>query len=247
MRFIDCNCAVGKPADTKHFLCSTQVLPLMERLEYCHVDRAICWHYYSREGAPWAGNEMAVSLAKKNTKMIPAMVLLPNATKEIPDDEVVLEFAQKNAVGAIRIFPQSHMFSTRNYASANIYLVARELHLPVMLDFSQTSADSLYEMARENPEVHFIITSIYYRNLRYLYPVLEQCPNVYLETGFLKTLGSIESLCQRFGAHRLLYGSGAPEYDMGAAIGLILSAAISTEEKNLIASVNILRLMGEKV
>jgi len=55
----------------------------------------------------------------------------------------------------------------------------------------------------------------------------------------------LEDICERFGARRLLFGTGYPQFALGPAITMIASAQISNHDKQLIASGNMRRLIEE--
>jgi len=121
----------------------------------------------------------------------------------------------------------------------NICACATEKKLPVLLSFYQTDIRELKDLIFNFPEVNFIVTEIYYRNIRNFYFLLEACENLFVETSFCKTSGSLEFLCERVGAKRLVFGTGSPYYDAGAAIAMLLGAEITPDERELIAHGNI--------
>ena len=57
-------------------------------------------------------------------------------------------------------------------------------------------------------------------------------------------MDGIEDVCAKFGAERILFGSSLPYGAGSAAVSMITYANISEEEKELIASGNLERLLG---
>ena len=55
----------------------------------------------------------------------------------------------------------------------------------------------------------------------------------------------IKEICSRYGAERVIFGSGAPENSVAAAVSLVRYSDISDEEEELIASGNLLKLLEE--
>jgi predicted TIM-barrel fold metal-dependent hydrolase len=79
---------------------------------------------------------------------------------------------------------------------------------------------------------------------RYLYPMLERLPNLFLEVSYYQASGGLSSVARRFGAGRLLFGTGLPEYSAGPAVAMLYHADLSAEEKKLVAGDNLRHLLG---
>ena len=80
---------------------------------------------------------------------------------------------------------------------------------------------------------------------RRLFPLLEQYPNLYIETSYYVVHRGIELICRHFGAERLLFGTGLPQRAPGPAITALSYSQISDQERALIASGNLRRLLAE--
>jgi predicted TIM-barrel fold metal-dependent hydrolase len=89
-----------------------------------------------------------------------------------------------------------------------------------------------------------VLVDVQGRNNRNLYPLLAKLPNLYIETAGLNVHHGIEDVCRRFGAERLLFGSGYPIRSMGGALLQTRSADIDESEREMIASGNLRRLLG---
>jgi predicted TIM-barrel fold metal-dependent hydrolase len=87
------------------------------------------------------------------------------------------------------------------------------------------------------------LTNLHYNCARNLYPLLAKFENLYVETIGFKVYGGIEDVCEKFGAGRLLFGTGAPKYAGSGAVGMITYAGISDAEKRMIASGNLERIL----
>ena len=78
---------------------------------------------------------------------------------------------------------------------------------------------------------------------RYTWPLLEQYPNVYLETSLVALEdGGMEAIVRRYGADRLLFGSGFPDRYPESAILQLLHADITLDDRRRIAGGNLKRL-----
>jgi len=83
-----------------------------------------------------------------------------------------------------------------------------------------------------------------YRVDRSLFALVKKFDNLYVETFGYKQHHGIEEFCKRFGAHRMVFGSGMPAYSGGAAVAMINYARISDEEKRMIAYENLEKILG---
>ena len=79
-----------------------------------------------------------------------------------------------------------------------------------------------------------------------MYPLLAQCPElrVCLAPRCITPLG-IERFVARFGAARLLFGSGLPESSPGGLIGYVMYSDISDDDKAAILAGNVETLLRE--
>lgn len=244
MEFIDCNTRVGRLAAPLSPLVEPTAEALLARMDACAVSSALCRHEAGCAVSAAEGNRRIAAVCAEHERLLPVFTLLPPVTGELEEQETLLETARRAGVQAFRIFPKIMLFSIAPYAMGELCEIAAALGKPVMMDIGEAAPDEIQRLASAFPKVDFLLTAVYYRNLRYLYPILQTCPNVYLETGFLKTFGSLEDICARFGAQRLVFGSGAPYYDMGGAAAHLLAADLREEDKALIASGNLERLCG---
>lgn len=194
------------------------------------ISQALCSSGFCVNGDLDYGNKIISQWAEKNTGILPVFTAVPEI------------FTPFDCARAVRIYPKDMTFPLSKLHMGNICACAAERKLPVLLSLTQTDIRELIAFISDFPEVNFILTEIYYRNIRNLYPLLETCGNLYLETSFLKTLFSLEFLCERFGAGRLVFGTASPYYDAGAAIAMLLGAEITQEEKEKIAWKNIASL-----
>lgn len=238
MRFIDCNAAIGSLA-TDRYLPQDPAAFLQQEMSRCGIDKALCWNRAAIESGLEDGNRAIVARAR----LFPVWVLVPEATGEWgPADQLKERIIQAKTRG-IRLFPNKMRFPLASWATGSLFNLAEELNLPVFIDWEEADACSLYEAAAGHPGVNIVIASPHYRNIRYLYALLQAASNLYLETSLIKTFRGMEQLCESVGAHRLLFGSGMPILEYGPAVTGVLAADLSVEEKKLIAHGNLERLL----
>ena len=78
-----------------------------------------------------------------------------------------------------------------------------------------------------------------------LLPLLKECPNLHVEVSYFTAHRGVEYLTQNIGAERIIFGSGLPWGPPGPGKVAVNYAAISDEERRLIAGDNLRRLLNE--
>ena len=113
-----------------------------------------------------------------------------------------------------------------------------------IIQIDQMGWDGLHGLCDRYPELPVIITNLSYRVNRYLYPLLEKFRNLYVETSGYQGHKSVEAICARFGAERLIFGAKMPYFAPGPALTMINYSLVSDEDKEKIAGGNLRRLLG---
>jgi predicted TIM-barrel fold metal-dependent hydrolase len=121
--------------------------------------------------------------------------------------------------------------------------VLAERKIPV---FIKARIDMIADLLNAFPTLTVITGTHGFNPLdRYAWPLIERFKRLYYETSCYLTDGAIEEFCSRFGARRLLFGSGYPENAKGAALFRLHHAGISDEDKSRIASGNLKDLLNQ--
>ena len=109
--------------------------------------------------------------------------------------------------------------------------------------------EEIEAMAKAEPEVNFIIASgdqkmLYHYNE--ITRLIRDYQNIYVATANVCNVCFIEEKVSEGLTGKLLYGTMAPYLDPGQALGPLVLAAISWEEKCAIAGNNLRKLLGEE-
>lgn len=250
----DCNIWIGRgvgggPAGGRAPTAQS-LLAEMDRLE---VQEAAVYHIVARQHAPATGNQRVLSELAGHGRLHPVWVVLPSHTGEVPPpDELIAELAA-NDVGIVRMFPAfeagSHRFALRDWVVGDLLGALEDAAIPLLLDFGlfrrrEPPWDDIAEVCTNHPRLAVILVDVQGRNNRTLYPLLERFPGLLVQTAGFNVHRGIEDFTSRFGARRLVFGSGFPIGSMGAARFQLERADISVEDKGLIGSGNIRALMG---
>ena len=94
-----------------------------------------------------------------------------------------------------------------------------------------------------HPDLPVLLTDISWANTRFLYPVMDECPNIHVEFSTFQANYAIERLGDRYGFERLLFGTNALSKSPGAAKSFIDYADIDDEARRKVAGGNLARLL----
>jgi predicted TIM-barrel fold metal-dependent hydrolase len=103
-------------------------------------------------------------------------------------------------------------------------------------------------MAERYPNVHLLLGHSFHANWDAAIAMARDFPNVYLElTAVFDNAGALEKLASEAGSERMLFGTDLPWFDPHQAIGALLSARISDEDRHNICHRNAEKLLAKLV
>lgn len=113
----------------------------------------------------------------------------------------------------VRACPVRHRFALTGPVALRWWPELAAAGIALALDAQETGLDGVHALAAAVPELRVLVLSPGYRCLRELAELLAAHPGVYVETGTLAAAGAVEWLAGQAGAHRLVFGTGAPVWD----------------------------------
>lgn len=244
LSFFDCNCSIGMR--TVFYPGSFyKVSDLLKKMDYYGIKKAVVYHCMAKEYDPVTGNEKLTEEIKTYSSLYPLWVIMPHHTGEFSEPGRLIRQMKKHGVKVVRVFPhiEYHNYSIARWNTGELFSALQAYNVPLMMGLEQTNWNEIYELCSMYPGLKVIITGICYNDNRNLYPLLQQFQYLYIETSMYKVHHGIEEICGKFGAHRLVFGTGMPVYSGGAAVSMINYAKISEKEKRLIAHENMESIM----
>ncbi|MBI2915025.1 MAG: amidohydrolase family protein [Firmicutes bacterium] len=242
MRYFDCNCSFGE-SPRPPFRYARDAAELMDEMRFCGIDRALVRHAGMRFGSPAVWNWRLVEGLRDRPPMEPAWAILPSQTGDQPEAEDFIGLMQANGVRALWAFPDEHRYSLDGVTFRELFDALSQLRVPL---FVKTNLMAIGGLVREFPGLTIIAANQGPHSLeRYLRPLLDAHDKLYVETSYYIVDGLIEEFCQRYGPHRLLFGSGFPDNCSGAALLRLAHAEIDDEAKSAVAGANLERLLRE--
>ncbi len=240
--FFDCNAQIGRfgAPEKEHYFEPSE---LISRLAECGIRRALVFHALAKELHPAEGNTALTRSIRDFPNLSACWVAMPHHTGEMPPPEVFISEMQKAGARAVRLFPIVHNYQLSDWCAGEMLSAFEDRRVPVFIEAGQTNYDQLANVLKSHPNLRIIVTQTSYRCDRQIYPLMEKFEHFKVETSSYLAAGGIEAICRRFGATRLVFGTGAPYTEPGAAVASITFADIAHEEKQAIASDNLERLL----
>jgi predicted TIM-barrel fold metal-dependent hydrolase len=245
LRFLDANVAVGLPRTQALFTPLATPTDLRRYLDAAGLAGALVWHWAQADGHPEAGNPLVEPFRQDAADVWVCWSVLPPLTGE---QENLVERLRASKVAAVRLFPQQHRYPLNRVAWGELLETFSAARLPVFLSLEQgCSYDLVYNLLADYPRLTCVLCDIGTWSMdRFTYPLLERYPNVHLETGMLSiTDGGVEAAVARFGARRLVFGTGFPKRYAEAAMLQLTHAVIPPADREAIAAGNLSRLLKE--
>jgi hypothetical protein len=187
-------------------------------------------------------------------RLLPSWILFPHHTGEMLEPAELVQEMLRQGVRVARLMPgyKGHRFCLEPWCSGPLLHELALHRIPTLIDFMFFRRDDpdwglLYELCTSYVTLPIILTGWAGLASRSLYALCEVCPNLYMDTSRYVPYRGLEAFCERLGAGQLVFGSGMPQVAPGVAITTVTHAAISEEEKALIAAGNLERLMSEVV
>lgn len=212
------------------------------------LGRALVWHIAQFEYSVPEGNNMLSRFISDTDTLTGCWTLLPPWTPELPDRATFFRRMKEERIMALRAFPGEHKFVLGRTAFGTFMDEISDRKIPLLLSlrFYGIGFPEIYAFLKEYPGITCILCDLgVWGQDRYTRPLLEQYPNLYLETSFLSAQdGVTEDLAAAYGSERLVFGSGFPEREPESAMLSLLHADMDQPEKEMIAGRNLERIFG---
>lgn len=240
MKFIDSNIYLGRDVHGfyKSASSASEMLKIMDGL---NIEKAVAWHITQHDYSPAEGNIALAKTISGSNRLLGCWTILPAQTEEVIKKDF-FEQMKKNRIVAIRVFPVQQRFILSKAVFGKVFNEMMKRNIPLMLSLRKDAVtwEMIYSLLKEYPELLCILCDIGIWGVdRYTFPLLENHRNVYLETSLLSlNEGSFDLVVKKYGAERLVFGSGFPERYPEAAMLDLIHANISETDKIKIAYKN---------
>ncbi len=195
---------------------------LLSRMDTVGIAAAVVGHTASWLHDPAAGNELVLELVADEPRLSPAWVMLPPHSGETGPVGKFVAAALERGVAAVRLYPADHGYDLAGGDCASMLGALAEAGLPVLLNAGQADWATVETVSTAHPDLSIVVGQVGYRTLRAMAGVLSRTDNVFVGLANLASHCGLEWLVARFGARRLVFGTGALERDPAEAVTRLL-------------------------
>lgn len=222
---------------------------MVERMDQLGIAMCICSPHLAIGPGYREGNRQVMAAADQYPgRILPYVTVNPN----YPEAEIREEIEHWHSQGRVRAFkihPACHSYKVDGPGYALMFEYAREHSLPVLshswVGDTQAGATLLSRMASEMPTVTFIVghAASSWSMIDEACREARERDNVMVDlTGSQLLYMALETMVERVGAEKILFGTDQPFIDPAPGLGRVLAARISDEDKRLILGLNAKRV-----
>ncbi|MEU3305201.1 MULTISPECIES: amidohydrolase family protein [unclassified Streptomyces] len=207
---------------------------LVKELERLRIDTACVAHSHAVYGDPRDGNARLGRIADERLRPVPVLVPGPLGTGDWTGGGAPL----------VRLCPDRHGWAATGPYALGLTAALSLAGVTVLLDWGAVTAADVDLLAGTRPRLRIVLTGTGYRGLRELTELLDTHELLHVDTSTLAGHRQVEWFAQRYGAHRVLFGTGAPVSDDAGPRHLLDTLDLPAHDTSLIAGANALRLLG---
>ena len=248
INLFDCNCMFGPWKEDKGETFSS-LEELHIYMNKYSIDKILVNHSLSKFFNPQTGNKLLSDTVKGESNIKQCWILLPESLELMEQTGGFIDSLKSNNVSGIRLFPKLHGYCFKEWIMYDLLKLLEKIKMPVFVDCCLEHWDDkfdwqeIYDICMSFPDLPVILVRMGIGSNRNLYPLLKKFDNLYFETSYYQVNRGIEYTVKKFGAGRMLFGTGAPVYESGCVISMLYFADISNEDKTLIAGENMSSLI----
>ena len=185
------------------------------------------------------GNEETLELAKAEKRLVPVATVNPARYFGTGED---LRALRGSGFPICRLYPDEQGWPVDSAAVIHVVTQLAAQKLPVMINAEGAGDASRISRLMANYPAPVILCGISGANLSEAL-ALSASRNIMVETHELHVPGALESLAERLGAERIVFGSGAPRRSIAASLYYVMYSEMSDEQKQLVLGGNIKRVL----
>lgn len=245
VRLFDCDASIGLRlgAALDEPSSASDLLAEMDRMG---IERALVAHASGWESLPSLGNARIEEEARGHARLARAWIGLPDAGGGLPPAADWLGGLVASGARAVWLFPARMNWSLEDWCAGPLLSALEERRVPAFLPAGEAGWDQIHRVLDAHPRLALVLSGVSYRHNRMLFPLLDRHAGLRVSIAPRWDVhDGIEQVCARAGAGRLLFGTHWPECDLGATIAYLAYARISAEERAMIGSENLERMLAE--
>lgn len=188
------------------------------------------------------GNERVFDAAEQEPRLVPCPAVVPDDAENAGGPEAYVDGLLARGARCVAVHENAHQVSLAPEVMGGLLAALEARRVPTAV---MDNADALRvgQALRAYPGLPVLLHAPRYRT-RNVVPALRAYPNLYVSVvpGFCPYRG-LETLRERIGVDRVLYGSGFPLHEPGAPMSQVLLSALTDAEAAQVAGGNLSRLV----
>jgi len=260
IELFDCNAMIGRRI-LRSRLEFTSAAELVAEMDHLGISDALVHHSLAKEYSPSIGNERLMEEIAPHDRLHPCWVVLPSHTGEMEEPRALVGKMRDRSVRAVSKFPsppvpppaftlQLHRYAMIETVCGDLLQALQDNRIPLFLEtqnflaFPLVSWETVEWILKSWPDLPLVIGGIRQRDNRTLYPLMERFESLHLDITLYGVHRGLEDFTERFGAERLVFGTGLPEFAGSGCAAQLKYAEIADADKQLIAGGNLKRILG---
>jgi predicted TIM-barrel fold metal-dependent hydrolase len=187
-------------------------------------------------------NDIALAAAERSDglRVYPVATINPLQYLDWPTE---LERVLSAGAVALRFFPDAQGWSVDSEVFRAVATTVRG-RCPLLIPVTGFGDATAIGVATQELDAPVVLVGGHYTQLGDCLAALQRWPHLHLETSRLAQFRGVETIVRSVGAHRLLFGSGAPARPIQATLNAVLTADLSDADRGAILAGNASRLFG---
>lgn len=236
MEVIDAATCIGLRPDDDRLLGSEVLLAQMDR---AGVAESLCTHFAAIRYNTHDGNGSLFEICRQVSCLHPVAVINPAPYVGVEAD---IEYCAREGCVGFRFTPGLQGWSLASEPFVRALQAMAPIRRPIAVELGSSGDATLVAKLTQGLDVPVVLADVTYATIGEAIAVMERHDHLLLEACRLATPGIVEILANAVGAKRLLFGSGAPSWEIAPTISIIRSAQISEAAKRGILGQNARRI-----
>jgi len=242
LRLFDCYAHIGSPCQPPLYP-ALDAEALLAEMDFCGVDAALVHSANTPLASPVVCNQEIADLCRLHRRLQPAWDILPPQTDEMPVERLLRDM-RAAGVKVLRARPDEYRFAMNALTCGELFEEISARRIPLF--WAARDWGRMHEIVRDFPRLRVVACDLgCWGSDRYFRPLLATSENFYLEISSYELDGGITRLVRKYGAERILFGSGFHYRPMGGASLLVRNLDIPRQAKEMIGHANLERLLRE--
>ncbi len=204
--------------------------------EYFGISAALVHHVWAARHDPDRGNRLLLDEIADRPALVPQWVVVPHGDGRMAHAEELVPEMLERGVRAARIYPRTHGFPLTDDVSGPLLAALQDRRIPLFADVSELSIGDAADLCGRHSSLQLVLCGVDWDCDRELLPALARSPNLHIETHAFFGHRAFERIAEQFGADRLIFGTGLPDWSPGAAVMMPRYEDLAFEDRGVSSS-----------